>query len=375
MSTIVLSNLHKRFGDFTAVRNTNLTVSTGRFVVLLGPSGCGKTTTLRMIAGLELPTSGHIHIDGEDVTALRARQRDIAFVFQMFALYPHMSVRNNIAFPLKNEGISRREIATRVESAARMLRIEAMLDRKTGGLSGGDRQRVALGRAIVRHPKAFLMDEPLGTLDADFRELMCLELRKLHNALNATTVYVTHDQSEAMAMADDVVVMNQGEVLQSASPHEIYHFPATVFVGNFIGSPPMNFLPVDMGVEAGAEQVLLGGAPVPVPRSEASAAKVLLGIRPEHILLDEQGPLRGRVIADEYLGSHQVLVVDTSLGIVRVRVGKDDGRAAGSQVGLSFRKERTLLYDAASGKLLPGSARQMAVNGNGVGNGKGGAYV
>ncbi|MFC0402370.1 ABC transporter ATP-binding protein [Paraburkholderia rhizosphaerae] len=371
MSTIVLSNLHKRFGDFTAVRNTNLTVSTGRFVVLLGPSGCGKTTTLRMIAGLELPTSGQIRIDGEDVTTLRARQRDIAFVFQMFALYPHMSVRNNIAFPLKNEGISRREIAARVESAARMLRIESILDRKTGGLSGGDRQRVALGRAIVRHPKAFLMDEPLGTLDADFRELMCLELRKLHNALNATTVYVTHDQSEAMAMADDVVVMNQGEVLQSAAPHEIYHFPATVFVGNFIGSPPMNFLAVDTGVEAGAERVSLGGAWVPVPRVDASAAKALLGIRPEHILLDERGPLRGCVIADEYLGSHQILVVDTALGIVRVRVGKSDGRAAGSQVGLSFRKEHTLVYDAASGKLLPGAARQMVVNGNG----NGGAYV
>jgi multiple sugar transport system ATP-binding protein len=215
------------------------------------------------------------------------------------------------------------------------------------------------------------MDEPLGTLDADFRELMCLELRKLHNALNATTVYVTHDQSEAMAMADDVVVMNQGEVLQSASPNEIYHFPATVFVGNFIGSPPMNFLPVDTGVDAGAEQVSLDGEPVPVPLIEAPTAKALFGIRPEHVLIDERSALRGRVIADEYLGSHQILVVDTSLGVVRVRVGKNEGRAAGSQVGLSFRRERTLLYDATSGKLLPSAARQMAVNGNG----KGGAYV
>jgi multiple sugar transport system ATP-binding protein len=371
MSTIVLSHLHKRFGDFTAVRDTNLTVGAGRFVVLLGPSGCGKTTTLRMIAGLELPTSGQIRIDGEDVTALRASRRDIAFVFQMFALYPHMTVRNNIAFPLKNEGISRRETAARVDAAAHMLRIENILERKTGGLSGGDRQRVALGRAIVRHPKAFLMDEPLGTLDADFRELMCLELRKLHNALNATTVYVTHDQSEAMAMADDIVVMNQGEVLQSASPHEIYHFPATVFVGKFIGSPPMNLLAVDGGVEAGAEQVSLNGAAVPVPRSDASAAKALLGIRPEHVVIDERGAVRGCVIADEYLGSHQILVVETSLGIVRVRVGKDEGLTAGSQVGLSFAKERTLLYDAASGKLLPGAARQMAINGSG----NGGAYV
>ena len=363
MSTIVLANLHKRFDDFVAVRGTSLTIDAGRFVVLLGPSGCGKTTTLRMIAGLELPTSGQILIDGEDVTALRARQRDIAFVFQMFALYPHMTVRNNIAFPLKNEHVSRKEIATRVDAVAHMLRIEDILDRKTGGLSGGDRQRVALGRAIVRQPKAFLMDEPLGTLDADFRELMCLELRKLHNALAATTVYVTHDQSEAMAMADDIVVINKGEVLQAGPPHEIYHFPATVFVGNFIGSPPMNFLPVDRGVDAGSEAVQLHGAAVPVPRCEAAAERVLLGIRPEHVVIDERGPLRGKVIADEYLGSHQVLVIETALGVVRVRAGKDDGLPAGSPVGLSFRKERTLLYDAQSGRLLPRAAQTIPAYG------------
>ncbi|REG58131.1 carbohydrate ABC transporter ATP-binding protein (CUT1 family) [Paraburkholderia sp. BL6669N2] len=363
MSTIVLANLHKRFDDFVAVRDTSLTIGAGRFVVLLGPSGCGKTTTLRMIAGLELPTSGQILIDGEDVTALRARQRDIAFVFQMFALYPHMTVRNNIAFPLKNEHASRKEIAARVDAAAHMLRIENILDRKTGGLSGGDRQRVALGRAIVRQPKAFLMDEPLGTLDADFRELMCLELRKLHNALAATTVYVTHDQSEAMAMADDIVVMNKGELLQAGPPHEIYHFPATVFVGNFIGSPPMNFLPVDGGVDVGHEEVRLHGARVPVSHCEAAAERVLLGIRPEHVAIDQHGPLRGKVIADEYLGSHQVLVVETALGVVRVRVGKDDGLPAGSPVGLSFRKERTLLYDAQSGRLLPGAAHTIPAHG------------
>ncbi len=363
MAKIVLSSLHKRFGEFVAVRETNLTVESGRFVVLLGPSGCGKTTTLRMIAGLELPSSGRILIDGEDVTARRARERDIAFVFQMFALYPHMSVRDNIAFPLRNEGLSRAEIATRVDAAAQMLRIEGLLDRKTRGLAGGDRQRVALGRAIVREPKAFLMDEPLGTLDADFRELMCLELRKLHNALGATTVYVTHDQSEAMAMADDIVVMDQGEVLQAAAPYELYHFPATVFVGKFIGSPPMNFVPVDGSVEAGDEAVRLHGAPVPVPRCDGSAREVLLGIRPEHIVLDEHGPVRGRVIADEYLGSHQILVIETSLGILRVRVGKDDGLAAGSLVGLSFQRDRTLLYEATSGRLLPGSAQTVIANG------------
>ncbi|CAB3802568.1 ABC transporter ATP-binding protein [Pararobbsia alpina] len=367
MSTIVLVNLHKRFGDFTAVRCTALTVGAGRFMVLLGPSGCGKTTTLRMIAGLELPTSGQILIDGEDVTALRARQRDIAFVFQMFALYPHMTVRNNIAFPLKNEHVPRRKIANRVEAAARMLRIEDILDRKTGGLSGGDRQRVALGRAIVRQPKAFLMDEPLGTLDADFRELMCLELRKLHDALSATTVYVTHDQSEAMAMADDIVVMNQGVVLQSGTPHEIYHFPATVFVGNFIGSPPMNFLAVDGLVSIGHEQVQLHGAPVPVPRCDAAADRVLLGIRPEHVVLGEQGPLRGKVVADEYLGSHQVFVIETALGIVRARAGKNERLAAGSPVGLSFRTERVLLYDAVTERLLPAAGRAPFLTGDGHG--------
>jgi multiple sugar transport system ATP-binding protein len=262
-------------------------------------------------------------------------------------------VRNNIAFPLKNEHVPRREITARVDAAARMLRIEGILDRKTGGLSGGDRQRVALGRAIVRQPKAFLMDEPLGTLDADFRELMCLELRKLHDQLNATTVYVTHDQSEAMAMADDIVVMNQGEVLQAGAPHEIYHFPATVFVGNFIGSPPMNFLPVDGPVAAGATQVQVHGATIAVPHCNAAADRVLLGIRPEHVVIDEQGALRGKVIADEFLGSHQVLMIETAAGVVRARVGKEVRLAAGAPAGLSFRKERTLLYDAVSGRRLP----------------------
>src|SRR3954452_19540878 len=276
MSTIVLAHLQKRFDDFVAVRDTSLTIGAGRFVVLLGPSGCGKTTTLRMIAGLELPTSGQILIDGEDVTALRARQRDIAFVFQMFALYPHMTVRNNIAFPLKNEHVSRSEIAARVNAAAHMLRIENILDRKTGGLSGGDRQRVALGRAIVRQPKAFLMDEPLGTLDAEFRELMCVELRKLHERLQTTTVFVTHDQNEAMALADHIVVMNEGEILQADDPHGIYSFPSCLFVARFIGRPPMNLLPACAPVARGDTRVRLAGRDLAVPAVEAPAAGVLL---------------------------------------------------------------------------------------------------
>ena len=200
-----------------------------RVFVLLGPSGCGKTTTLRMIAGLELPTSGNIYLDKEDVSYLRASQRDIAFVFQLFALYPHLNVRNNLAFPLKMQGYSKQDIETRVMEAAKLLRIDHILKSKTSGLAGGDRQRVALG-GFSTSSKSFLMDEPLGTLDAEFRELMCLELRKLHDDIDATTVYVTHDQQEAMSMADRIAVMNDGEILQADSPNIIYNKPKTKFV-------------------------------------------------------------------------------------------------------------------------------------------------
>jgi multiple sugar transport system ATP-binding protein len=243
MAEIRVQDLGKSFGDFAAVKGSTFTVRDGEFFCLLGPSGCGKTTTLRMIAGLELPTSGAILLDGEDVTLKRASQRDIAMVFQLFALYPHMNVRRNISYPLRNVGTPRAEIAARVEEAARILRIEHLLDLPVSRLSGGDRQRVALGRAIVRAPKAFMMDEPLGALDAEFRHVMCGELRALHGRLKATTVYVTHDQLEAMSLADTIAVMNHGLVEQLGPPQEIYDRPASMFVADFIGSPPMNFLP------------------------------------------------------------------------------------------------------------------------------------
>ncbi|MDP3525000.1 MAG: ABC transporter ATP-binding protein, partial [Hoeflea sp.] len=199
MAEIRIENLRKSFGSFVAVQESSFTVEDGEFLALLGPSGCGKTTTLRMIAGLELPTSGSILLDKEDVTFNRARDRDIAFVFQLFALYPHMNVRKNIGFPLLAQGVAKAEIRARVEETARLLQIDHILDRPVSGLAGGDRQRVALGRAIVRRPKCFLMDEPLGTLDAEFRNVMVHELRELHNRIKATTIYVTHDQLEAMA--------------------------------------------------------------------------------------------------------------------------------------------------------------------------------
>ena len=279
MAEIEIKNLHKSFGDFIAVKNSNLVIENKEFFVLLGPSGCGKTTTLRMIAGLELPTSGNIYLDKEDVSYLRASQRDIAFVFQLFALYPHLNVKNNLAFPLKMQKFSKKDIDTRVFEAAKLLRIDHLLKSKVSSLAGGDRQRVALGRALVRRPKAFLMDEPLGTLDAEFRELMCLELRKLHDDIEATTVYVTHDQQEAMSMADRIAVMNEGEILQADSPNIIYNKPKTKFVANFIGSPGMNFIPVNEKISPNQSSVNISETTLPIPfqRGASSSDQNFLG--------------------------------------------------------------------------------------------------
>ncbi len=354
MAEIRLSNLRKAFGDFVAVRDTSLTVGDGRFFVLLGPSGCGKTTTLRMIAGLELPSSGEIRLDGEDVTFRRARERDIAFVFQLFALYPHMNVARNIGFPLRCIGTPRAEIRRRVEEAAKLLRIDHLLRSPVSGLASGDRQRVALGRAIVRRPKAFLMDEPLGTLDAAFRELMCEELRALHDRIGATTVYVTHDQNEALAMADEIAVMNRGLVLQAGPPAEIYQRPRSMFVAGFMGSPAMNFLDCEGRVGVGAEAVTLCGRPVPVPRLHVDAPqeRLVLGVRPEHVRLDEGSPIRGEVFGVEYMGARQIITVDSEAGRVRVRAPNSERAELGERIGLSFAPDRVILFDPASERAL-----------------------
>lgn len=359
MAEIRIKNLQKRFADFTAVHDSSLVLEDGKFVVLLGPSGCGKTTTLRMIAGLEFPTAGAITLDGEDVTYLRPRERDIAMVFQLFALYPHLGVRENLEFPLRNEGVSRSEIDRRVKEVAGILRIDHLLGSRVGGLAGGDRQRVALGRAIVREPKAFLMDEPLGTLDAEFRELMCVELRKLHERLKTTTVFVTHDQNEAMALADHIVVMNKGEILQADDPQGIYHFPSCVFVAKFIGRPPMNLLQVHGGVAAGDTQVRVDGQRVDIPAAAAAAAGALLGVRPEHVRLQppETG-LPGRVERVEYFGSHWIAELQTAAGVLKAVVDKTVRPAEGDRVGLSFDTQRIVLFDAESERLLPSVTTQ-----------------
>ncbi len=354
MAEIRIEELRKTFGDFIAVENSSFTIAEGEFFVMLGPSGCGKTTTLRMIAGLELPTSGRILLDEEEVTFNRAADRDIAFVFQLFALYPHMNVRDNIGFPLKCESVPRREIRRRVEETARLLRIDHLLKKPVSGLAGGDRQRVALGRAIVRRPKAFLMDEPLGALDAEFRELMCQELRQLHDSIGATTVYVTHDQLEAMSMADKIVVMNHGVVEQFGPPQEIYDSPATMFVADFIGSPSMNLLPFEGEIVAGGRAVRMNGREVAVPQvtEQAPSASMTLGVRPEHIRLGQEGAIGGKVFGSEYLGTTQIVTLDTDYGPVKARVSSSIKAAPGEALGLSFITERLSLFDSQSGRAI-----------------------
>lgn len=354
MADIRVENLQKFFGSFAAVKNISFTIRDGDFFCLLGPSGCGKTTTLRMIAGLELPSSGRILLGGDDVTFRRAGERDIAFVFQLFALYPHMNVRANIGFSLKCTGVPKREIASRVEEAARILRIEHILDKPVSGLPSGDRQRVALGRAIVRQPKAFLMDEPLGALDSEFRQLMCGELRALHDRLGATTVYVTHDQFEAMSMASIIVVMNGGRIEQLGSPQEIYDRPASMFVADFIGSPPMNFLKFRGGLKRGADRIEIGGASLAVPRihEDLPESELTLGVRPEHIRFSDSSGLRGEVFGSEYLGTTQIVTVTSPFGTLKARLPANIGVRTGEQVGLAFRPEKLSLFEAGNGRAI-----------------------
>ena len=366
MAEIRVEKLHKAFGDFVAVHSSTFTVPDGDFFCFLGPSGCGKTTTLRMIAGLELPTSGRIVLGGEDVSFKRASQRDIAFVFQLFALYPHLNVRENIAYPLRCQGTPRAERDRRVEEAARILRITDLLDRSVSGLPGGDRQKVALGRAIVREPQAFLLDEPLGALDAEMREVMCGELRALHDRLKATTVYVTHDQLEAMSMADTIALMNDGRVEQIGPPQELYDRPASMFVADFVGSPPMNLIPFRGHLEPGARSVRIGEANVEVPeaREGTAEADLMLGARPEHVRLSANATLRARVVDAEYLGTMQIVTLTTEAGAtLRARIPSEVTAAPGDQTGVSFRPEKLSVFDRKSGRALRSALHEEAARG------------
>jgi multiple sugar transport system ATP-binding protein len=291
MAEVNLRKVIKRYDEVEAVRGIDLDIADHEFVVLVGPSGCGKSTTLRMIAGLEDITGGDILIGGDVVNDVPPKDRDIAMVFQNYALYPHMTVAENMSFGLRLKRYPKAEIKARVDEAARMLDIVELIDRKPKQLSGGQRQRVAMGRAIVRNPKVFLFDEPLSNLDAKLRVQMRIEIKKVHQKVRTTTVYVTHDQVEAMTLADRVVVMNHGRIEQIGTPTELYHSPATRFVASFIGSPAMNFIPCQLEDAGGKPQIRLSDKlAFPLPAARASryqkiprTDKLLLGIRPEHI--------------------------------------------------------------------------------------------
>ena len=290
MAEVALRNVVKRYDDVEAVRNISLDIPDNEFVVLVGPSGCGKSTTLRMIAGLEEVTAGDIYIDGEVVNDLPPKDRDIAMVFQNYALYPHMTAFENMSFGLKLRKFSKEEIKRRVDTAARILDITELLDRKPKALSGGQRQRVAMGRAIVRNPKVFLFDEPLSNLDAKLRVQMRTEIKRVHQMVKTTTVYVTHDQVEAMTLADRVVVMNGGSIEQIATPHDLYHHPKTRFVAGFIGSPAMNFIRCRLeGNGAGSRVRISDEISLPIPQSRSArfdaytGKELIFGLRPEHI--------------------------------------------------------------------------------------------
>jgi len=293
MASVRLEGVEKVYPNgHVAARGLDIEIADGEFMVLVGPSGCGKSTALRMIAGLETPTAGRVLIGDGDVTALPPQERDIAMVFQSYALYPHMTVRQNLAFGLRMRGATRAAIAERVQGVAQALGLGAVLERKPSQLSGGQRQRVAMGRAIVRNPKVFLFDEPLSNLDAKLRVQMRIEIKRVHQKVRTTTIYVTHDQVEAMTLADRVVVMNDGLIEQAGAPNDLYHAPRTKFVAGFIGSPAMNFVPCQLEETAGALQVRLSDSlafPVPPARDARYRAHVknsslLFGLRPEHIL-------------------------------------------------------------------------------------------
>ncbi|MEJ2100792.1 MAG: sn-glycerol-3-phosphate ABC transporter ATP-binding protein UgpC [Desulfobacterales bacterium] len=289
MAKVELRGIVKKFGKFTAVKNVDLTAKDREFLVLVGPSGCGKTTTLRMISGLDEVTEGQIYIGDRNVTEVPPKDRDVAMVFQNYALYPHMTVYKNIAFGLQVRKFSKAEIEERVRKGAQMLGIEGLLDRKPRQLSGGQRQRVAMGRAIVRNPQAFLFDEPLSNLDAKLRTQMRAELKKLHQRIQTTVVYVTHDQVEAMTLADRIVIMKDGVIMQIGTANEVYHHPENLFVADFIGNPSMNFLNVDLAQENGSLHVVEENFKLSIPAAlnerfqQAAGRSVVLGIRPEHI--------------------------------------------------------------------------------------------
>ncbi|MCM5704176.1 ABC transporter ATP-binding protein [Larsenimonas salina] len=351
---------HKNAKAANAVENFNLTTRDGEFIVLVGPSGCGKSTTMRMIAGLEANTDGEIRIDGRDVSQVAARDRDIAMVFQSYALYPHMTVYDNMAFALSLKKVPKPEIEQRVNDAASILDITHLLDRKPRALSGGQRQRVALGRAIVRDPQVFLMDEPLSNLDAMLRVDMRAEIIKLHRKLGVTTFYVTHDQTEAMTMGERIVVMRDGHIQQIDTPNALYHAPNNVFVAGFIGTPSMNFLKMTLG---GDGKTLTGQTARMVASSERQSIEahkgrdLMVGVRPEHLVLttDEAAAnlIKGEIDVVEPLGSVTMVQLEVDGHRITAQLEGDTSVRMGDAIMLTCDSARLHLFDAETEQALP----------------------
>ncbi|MCL4487726.1 MAG: ABC transporter ATP-binding protein [Chloroflexi bacterium] len=361
MARVELDKMTKRFGSVTAVDSVSLTIADREFFALLGPSGCGKTTTLRMIAGLEAPTSGSICIGDRDVTDFPPRDRDVAMVFQDYALYPHMTLLNNIGYPLKVRGIGKGEMRERVSQVAKNLDIENLLDRRPAQLSGGQQQRAAVARAVVHHAQVFLFDEPLSNLDAKLRVEARGFLKALQHEIGVTTVYVTHDQAEAMALADRMAIMDRGKVIQEGAPLDVYHHPRTVFVAGFLGNPPMNLLPCRL--DLAHNQVTLDGAAITLSHlpNWASLSKKLregeelfFGIRPENIQLSATeipAAFPGQIYVVQPLGSETITVVQVGDKEISVRLFTDEPPKLSGRVWLQPAPNRIYLY-RANGELV-----------------------
>jgi multiple sugar transport system ATP-binding protein len=365
MAEIILRDIEKFFGSAYVIRKLNLVIKHREFVVLLGPSGCGKTTTLRAIAGLEEIDKGEILIDGKPVQGLEAGDRDIAFVFQLFALYPHLTAYENIAFPLRAMRESKDDIDKKVRAVARSLQIEHLLGKRPSSLAGGDMQRVAIGRALVRRPKAMLMDEPMGALDAKLREEMRTELKRLHLENEATTVYVTHDQVEAMSMADRIAIMNDGILQQVGTPDEVYHHPANLFVAQFVGSPVMNIASATIAAKGKGLNVSLGGdatafefpleLSAQISASPAAGADLTLGIRPEGVLLsrdEKTGFAASQVHLIEPLGAYDIVDLKIGSTLLRARTKSGFAGKAGEKVWARLDPAQTHFFNSKSGESL-----------------------
>jgi multiple sugar transport system ATP-binding protein len=358
MATVTFEHVNKLYGDFHAVKDLNLEIGDGEFMVLVGPSGCGKTTSLRMIAGLEEISSGSLRIGDRVVNDVAPKDRDIAMVFQSYALYPHMSVRDNLAFGLKLRKVPKAEIERRVNEAAETIQLQKLLDRKPKELSGGQRQRVALGRAIVREPAVFLMDEPLSNLDAKLRVQTRAEIARLHQRLKTTVVYVTHDQVEAMTMGQRIAVMSEGLLMQVGTPQQLYDHPNNKFVAGFIGSPSMNFVNVEV-----TDGKLQGpgdwAIPVPPRAREAMATggrKIVAGFRPEHLEIGESGPdfgsFRARADVVEYLGNEELLHINAADQDIVAIVDSDHRVRPGDIVELQIPLEKVHVFDGDTGETI-----------------------